>query len=45
MGGALCFGEIGLRFMGPYDGPLHRGWHRDRPHWAGASAATWTTSS
>ena len=33
MGGPVCFGEIGLRFMGPYDGPLHRSWHRDRPHW------------
>lgn len=34
MGGPVCFGEIGLRYMGPYDGPLHRSWHRDRPHWA-----------
>jgi hypothetical protein len=33
MGGPLCFGEIGLRQMGPYDGELHQGWHRDRPHW------------
>lgn len=33
MGGPLCFGEIGLRSMGPYDGELHHGWHRDRPHW------------
>ena len=33
MGGPVCFGEIGLRYMGPYDGPLHRKWHRDRPHW------------
>ena len=33
MGGPLCFGEIGLRYMGPYDGQLHRSWHRDRPHW------------
>ncbi len=33
MGGPVCFGEIGLRFMGPYDGALHRSWHRDRPHW------------
>ena len=33
MGGPLCFGEIGLRLMRPYDGPLHQGWHRDRPHW------------
>ena len=33
MGGPLCFGEIGLRYMGPYDGQLHQGWHRDKPHW------------
>lgn len=33
MGGPLCFGEIGLRHMGPYDGALHQGWHRDKPHW------------
>ena len=31
--GPVCFGEIGLRSMGPYDGPLHRDWHRDRAHW------------
>lgn len=33
MGGPVCFGEIGARFMGPYDGDVHHGWHRDRPHW------------
>ena len=33
MGGPVCFGEIGLRYMGPYDGPINRRWHRDRPHW------------
>ena len=33
MGGPVCFGEIGARFMGPYDGAVHHGWHRDRPHW------------
>ena len=33
MGGPICFGEIGLRYMGPYDGPIHLRWHRDRPHW------------
>ena len=33
MGGPVCFGEIGARYMLPYDGELHRGWHRDRPHW------------
>ena len=33
MGGPVCFGEIGLRYMGPYNGELHRKWHRDRPHW------------
>lgn len=33
MGGPVCFGEIGARWMGPYDGELHHGWHRDRPHW------------
>lgn len=35
MGGPLCFGEIGLRQMGPYDGEFHQSWHRDRSHWAG----------
>ena len=33
MGGPVCFGEIGARYMGPYDGAPHHGWHRDRPHW------------
>jgi ectoine hydroxylase-related dioxygenase (phytanoyl-CoA dioxygenase family) len=33
MGGPTCFGEIGLRFMGPYEGALHQSWHRDRAHW------------
>jgi len=33
MGGPVCFGEIGLRSMGPYAGTLHRDWHRDRAHW------------
>ena len=33
MGGPTCFGEIGARHMRPYTGDLHRGWHRDRPHW------------
>lgn len=33
MGGPVCFGEIGARYMGAFDGPLHHGWHRDRPHW------------
>ena len=33
MGGPVCFGEIGLRYMGPYDGQLHQKWHRDKPHW------------
>jgi hypothetical protein len=33
MGDPLCFGEIGLRSMGPYDGELHQSWHRDKPHW------------
>ena len=33
MGGPVCFGEIGARHMGPYDGELHHGWHRDRDHW------------
>ena len=33
MGGPTCFGEIGLRWMGPYDGQFHQGWHRDKPHW------------
>lgn len=33
MGGPVCFGEIGLRWMGPYQGEFHQGWHRDKPHW------------
>ncbi|MDA0709243.1 MAG: phytanoyl-CoA dioxygenase family protein [bacterium] len=33
MGGPVCFGEIGARYMAPYAGDLHRSWHRDRPHW------------
>ena len=33
MGGPICFGEIGLRTMGPYDGSFHQGWHRDKAHW------------
>ncbi len=33
MGGPVCFGEIGLRRMGPYDGEPHQQWHRDRAHW------------
>jgi hypothetical protein len=33
MGGPVCFGEIGARSMGPYDGQLHHGWHRDKAHW------------
>ncbi len=34
MGGPVCFGEIGARHMGPYDGEPHNGWHRDRGHWS-----------
>jgi hypothetical protein len=33
MGGPVCFGEIGLRSMGPYEGEIKQQWHRDRPHW------------
>ena len=33
MGGDICFSEICIRYMRPYNGKLHRGWHRDRPHW------------
>ena len=33
MGGPTCFGELGARYMGPYDGETHQSWHRDRPHW------------
>lgn len=33
MGGPTCFGEIGLRWMGPYTGQFHQSWHRDKPHW------------
>lgn len=32
MGGPLCFGEIGLRRMGRYEGDFHQEWHRDRAH-------------
>lgn len=34
MGNPVCFGEIGARHMGAYEGALHRSWHRDRPHWS-----------
>ena len=33
MGGPLCFGEIGLRSMGPHKGEFHQRWHRDKVHW------------
>lgn len=33
MGGPLCFSEIGLRLMPPYEGEYHQSWHRDRGHW------------
>lgn len=33
MGGPVCFGEIGLRRMGAYEGELHQAWHRDRGYW------------
>lgn len=33
MGGPVCFGEIGLRLMHPYQGSEHRSWHRDRAQW------------
>jgi len=33
MGGPVCFGEIGLRLMPPFDGDVHQEWHRDRAHW------------
>ena len=33
MGGDICFSEISIRHMEPYDGEPDRGWHRDRPHW------------
>ena len=33
MGGPTCFGEMGLRWMGPYTGQFHQSWHRDKPHW------------
>ena len=32
MGGDIAFGEIGLRYMGPYKGKVHQQWHRDRGH-------------
>ena len=33
MGGPVCFGEIGLRRMGTYEGEVHQEWHRDRAYW------------
>ena len=33
MGGPVCFGEIGLRLMPPFQGEHHQGWHRDKAHW------------
>ena len=33
MGGPICFSEICLRHMGPYEGNFNQGWHRDRSHW------------
>ena len=33
MGGPVCFSEICLRHMAPYNGEPHQDFHRDRPHW------------
>ena len=33
MGGPICFSEICVRHMAPYEGTGHQGFHRDRPHW------------
>lgn len=33
MGGPVCFSEICLRHMKPYQGEPSQSWHRDRPHW------------
>jgi len=33
MGGLVCFSEICIRHMAPYDDQPNQGWHRDRPHW------------
>ncbi len=33
MGGPICFSEILLRHVVPYDGEHSTGWHRDKPHW------------
>ena len=33
MGGEVCFSELCIRHMAPYEGELSRAWHRDRPHW------------
>ena len=33
MGGPVCFSEICLRHMAPYDGEPRQSFHRDRPHW------------
>jgi hypothetical protein len=33
MGGPVCFSEICVRHMGPYEGEIRHAWHRDRPRW------------
>ena len=33
MNGPVCFSEMCLRHMAPYDGPPRQKFHRDRPHW------------
>lgn len=33
MGGEICFSEICIRHMGPYEGESQQHWHRDRSHW------------
>ena len=32
MGTSVCFSEVCVRHMDPYDGEFRQGWHRDRPH-------------
>jgi len=32
MGGAVCFSEVCVRHMAPYEGEVRQAWHRDRRH-------------
>jgi len=33
MGGLVCFSDMCLRHMAPYNGEPHQNFHPDRPHW------------